>query len=416
MKKMFLCTIILSLFLTGCSSSDDPGSAPANASDGQTVNKDVTADLEEDTSESSSESSPAPTNAPNLKTYSDSYVSFTYDADLFTYNTSSGSDGSFTVIIDCPSMPIVSENEHNTVIGFSTIPNPNLPESSEYLVELALNVFSKSICEGLFVLRDDEYIVDESSTYSNFTSEYYMEINDGSKCYAKALNYNDYITTVIMRLCPYSSDYNDSIMAIYESAKSEYGNFDLSAILESSATEPEPTATSEPASTPEPPASPEPTPESTPVPESTPSSAATKGQKNALRKAKDYLNYSAFSYNGLIGQLEYEGFTTEEATYAVDNCGADWREQALKKAKDYLSYSAFSYDGLIGQLEYEGFTSEEAAYAVDNCGADWNEQAANKAKAYLDIMSYSREDLINQLEYEGFTHDQAVYGAQANEL
>ncbi len=412
MKKIFLCTIILSLFLTGCSSSDDLGSAPANASDDQSVNKDVTAGFEEDTSESPSESSPAPTNTPNFKTYSDSYVSFTYDADLFTYDTALESDGSFTVIIDCPSMPVEPENEHNTVIGFCTVPNSNLPESSEYLIELSLNVLSKSLCEGMFVLRDDEYVVDESSTYSNFTSEYYMEINDGSKCYAKALNYNDYITTVIMRLCPYSSDYNDSIMAIYESAKSEYGNFDLSAILDSSATEPDPTATPEPASTPEPSATPEPT----PVPDATPSSAATKGQQNALRQAKDYLSYSAFSYDGLIRQLEYEKFTTEEAVYAVDNCGADWNEQALEKAKDYLSYSAFSYDGLIGQLEYEGFTSEEAAYAVDNCGADWNEQASKKAKDYLDYSAFSYDGLIEQLEYEGFTHDQAVYGAQANGL
>ena len=70
--------------------------------------------------------------------------------------------------------------------------------------------------------------------------------------------------------------------------------------------------------------------------EPTAADAATAGEKNALRKAHDYLAYTAFSYTGLIGQLEYEGFTTEEATYAVDNCGADWNEQAAKKAKEYL--------------------------------------------------------------------------------
>lgn len=101
---------------------------------------------------------------------------------------------------------------------------------------------------------------------------------------------------------------------------------------------------------------------------------ATVGEKNALRKAHDYLDYTAFSYTGLIGQLEFEGFTTEEATYAADNCGADWFQQAEKKADDYLDYSAFSYSGLIGQLEYEGFTTEQATQAADNCGADWNEQ------------------------------------------
>lgn len=54
-------------------------------------------------------------------------------------------------------------------------------------------------------------------------------------------------------------------------------------------------------------------------------SSETLGQKNAVSKTKSYLDYTAFSYTGLIDQLEFEGFTTEEATYAVDNCGADWK-------------------------------------------------------------------------------------------
>lgn len=94
-------------------------------------------------------------------------------------------------------------------------------------------------------------------------------------------------------------------------------------------------------------------------------SSATSGEKNALEKALQYLDYSAFSYSGLIEQLEYEGFTEEEATYAVDNCGADWYEQAVLKAEQYLDYSSFSRSGLIEQLEYEGFTSSQAEHAVD---------------------------------------------------
>lgn len=140
----------------------------------------------------------------------------------------------------------------------------------------------------------------------------------------------------------------------------------------------------------------------------------TTGQKNALRSAKSYLSFSAFSRTGLIEQLEYEGYTTEEATFAVDNCGADWMEQALLSAKNYLHFAAFSYSGLIEQLEFEGFTTEEATYGVDNCGADWMEQAVLKAKDYLDLMAFSKEGLIEQLEYEGFTHEQAVYGAEQN--
>lgn len=94
----------------------------------------------------------------------------------------------------------------------------------------------------------------------------------------------------------------------------------------------------------------------------------TTGQKNALKSAYDYLNYSSFSYKGLIDQLEFEGYTTEEATYAVDNCGADWKKQAEKKAQSYLEYSSFSRQGLIDQLIFEGFTKEEAEHGVSAVG------------------------------------------------
>lgn len=155
--------------------------------------------------------------------------------------------------------------------------------------------------------------------------------------------------------------------------------------------------------------------ESTPnVEKNTPTGVdQTTGQKNALSSAKNYLSIMPFSHDGLIEQLEYEGFSNEEASYAADNCGADWNEQALKQAQSYLDIMAFSYSGLIEQLEYEGFSNEEATYGVDNCNADWMEQAAKSAQNYIDLMSFSRSGLIEQLEYEGFTAEQAEYGASA---
>ncbi len=74
---------------------------------------------------------------------------------------------------------------------------------------------------------------------------------------------------------------------------------------------------------------------------------------------------------------------------------------------------AFSRSGLIEQLEFEGFSHEDAVSAVDSCGADWFEQAAKKAQSYIDFMQFSRSGLIEQLEFEGFTHAQAEYGAEA---
>lgn len=169
--------------------------------------------------------------------------------------------------------------------------------------------------------------------------------------------------------------------------------------------EPEPDPTPAPA-----PVTPEPAPEPEPV---KPSSFATLGQKNALASAKSYINYSGFSYLELIEQLEYEGYSHDEAVYGADNCGADWMAEALESAKDYIDYSGFSYEELIEQLEYEEFTPEEAKYGADNCGADWMSEAAESAASYMKYSSFSRSELIEQLEYEGFTHEQALHGVQS---
>lgn len=140
----------------------------------------------------------------------------------------------------------------------------------------------------------------------------------------------------------------------------------------------------------------------------------TTEQKNALRSAETYLKYGAFSYEGLISQLEYEKYSADAAKYAADHCGADWTAQALKSAQTYLTYSNFSYTGLIKQLQYEKFTKEQAVHAADHCGADWFEQAAKCAENYLKYAAFSRERLIDQLLYEGFTQEQAEYGVEQN--
>lgn len=95
---------------------------------------------------------------------------------------------------------------------------------------------------------------------------------------------------------------------------------------------------------------------------------ATMGETQALKKALQYLEVSAFSHQGLIDQLMYDKFSEDEAKYAADKCGADWDEQALRKAKEYLEISAFSRDGLIEQLQYDGFTFFEASSAAVNLG------------------------------------------------
>lgn len=110
---------------------------------------------------------------------------------------------------------------------------------------------------------------------------------------------------------------------------------------------------------------------------------------------------------------EVEEIIVEEPKEEVIDNATLGEKNAAKKALDYLSIMSFSYSGLVEQLKYEGYSQEEAVYGVDKCGTDWNEQAVLKAKTYLDLMSFSRTGLIDQLEYEGFTRQQAEYGAQA---
>ncbi|WP_414052939.1 Ltp family lipoprotein [Macrococcus animalis] len=96
----------------------------------------------------------------------------------------------------------------------------------------------------------------------------------------------------------------------------------------------------------------------------------TREQKAALGKAETYSDTMHMSKQGIINQLtsEIEGFSQEDAQYAVDNLKADYKQNALKKAQDYAKTQNMSDDGIYNQLtsEIEGFTAEEAQYAVDN--------------------------------------------------
>lgn len=50
---------------------------------------------------------------------------------------------------------------------------------------------------------------------------------------------------------------------------------------------------------------------------STDSGNVSSGKRNALERALEYLDYTSFSYSGLIDQLEFEGFTPSQAEYGA---------------------------------------------------------------------------------------------------
>lgn len=100
--------------------------------------------------------------------------------------------------------------------------------------------------------------------------------------------------------------------------------------------------------------------------------AGSVSQQNAYTKAKSYLAMTPFSRSGLAEQLTFEGFSAEDAEFAIARIetagGVDWNAQAAAKAASYLKMTSFSHAGLVEQLTFEGFTPEQAEYGVSTTG------------------------------------------------
>lgn len=100
----------------------------------------------------------------------------------------------------------------------------------------------------------------------------------------------------------------------------------------------------------------------------------TKSQKNAIRSAKSYLEMSGFSKAGLIEQLSSEygdGYSKEDAAFAVAHLKVDWNAEAVESAQSYLDMTGFSRKGLIEQLHSpsgDKYTLKQATYAADKVG------------------------------------------------
>ncbi|WP_295804359.1 Ltp family lipoprotein [uncultured Corynebacterium sp.] len=139
---------------------------------------------------------------------------------------------------------------------------------------------------------------------------------------------------------------------------------------------------------------------------------------NALRAAKRYLDFSAFSEAKLYNQLTSDygsQFSPEAAQYSIDQLDVDWNAEALESAENYLDFAAFSKAKLYDQLtsEYgDSFTPEQAQYAVDTVNGDWMAEAVEAANSYQEMMPMSGPALLEQLtsEYgEKFTMEEAQH-------
>ena len=110
------------------------------------------------------------------------------------------------------------------------------------------------------------------------------------------------------------------------------------------------------------------------VPSASESDNLTAPQRNAVRSANSYLQFSGFSRQGLISQLSSEfgdRYSVGDATVAVDSLNIDWNAQAARSAASYLEMSGFSCQGLIEQLSSDHgdqYTVPQATYGATQAG------------------------------------------------
>lgn len=381
-KKVFVYAIILTLLLSACAASNT---------------KTSTSDMPDTISSISAETT---AKEPVFETYTNKNVSFQYDKNLFSVDASDEA----LIIINCLAMPEEPAGSHNTLMGIVTETNDDYRDFTEDEAKMVSEYLAKEVCQGFFTLNDGESIIKESTNYSNLCAEYVMEISDGSICYTKTLNYNSEITMVILRLCEYSKDYNNSFMDIYKSAMSELGNYDFSDLMITA--DDDNSDTKVPVETSD---------VTTAVADNIPTE-----YKSALNKAYSYSDMMHMSKAGIYDQLtsEYgEKFSAEAAQYAIDNMDADWNANALAKAKEYSDTMHMSKLGVYDQLisEYgEKFAPEEAQYAIDNVVADWNANALAKAKSYqeMDMSPSAIHDQLTSEYGERFTKEEADYAIE----
>ena len=108
------------------------------------------------------------------------------------------------------------------------------------------------------------------------------------------------------------------------------------------------------------------------------------------------------------------GYPRKIATLLSEGADVDWKANALNRANDYLSQGYYSRNGIYLQLmtPNEGFTREEAFYAMTNLSADWNGQALGKARQYQEN-GLSKDKIRQRLLIEGFSTAEAQYAIAA---
>ena len=106
---------------------------------------------------------------------------------------------------------------------------------------------------------------------------------------------------------------------------------------------------------------------------------------------------------------------TSTSSFTDDYSALDYESQnCYDQAMSYLDFMAFSRNGLIHQLQHDGYTDNAISNALDlleKYYVSWDTEAVKKAQEYMETFSFSQQRLYEQLIHDGFTEGQANYGA-----
>lgn len=123
--------------------------------------------------------------------------------------------------------------------------------------------------------------------------------------------------------------------------------------------------------------------------------------------------------------IQVEGFSEDEAQYALDNCQVNWNTEALEFANlmghvNYTNSESWTTpNDVIRELKHRGFTSDEISYVMDNCrNFDWVSEATTVAgyagnKQQVDsYRTYTYDEVVTYLQALGFSRNVALAGVE----
>lgn len=92
----------------------------------------------------------------------------------------------------------------------------------------------------------------------------------------------------------------------------------------------------------------------------------SKKLKKIIKKASWYVENTSSSRMEIIAILRKMEYPMEDCLAAIDSLNVNWNNQAKKAADNYLKIAKFNKDELVSQLQFDGFTLEEAQFGANS--------------------------------------------------